>query len=102
MSNTSPSGYVVADKSGLIHGIGDSASSAWADAESTLGHAGIAILSDDDDTSEELGSWMRRSDLVAWPATAALIQDVETRGGAIAWTNIGRVACTVDEECSDD
>lgn len=39
---------------------------------------------------------------VIYPATAALIAQVESGGGAIAWGVVDGIACTRDEEFGDD
>ena len=39
---------------------------------------------------------------IVYPATDALIAQVEAEGGAIAWRIVDGVACTVDEERADD
>jgi len=58
----------------------------------------IVLLDDGDDSTEQHGSWTRRSGLTAWPATAALIDKVESMGGALGWRNRNGVACTRDED----
>ena len=91
-----PAGYVVCDNE-LIHGTGATATEAWADAQTTLASASIALLGDDDDSGEQIGSWMRESDLTIRSATARLIQDVQGMGGAIAFRNLGGVLGTYAE-----
>lgn len=90
-------GYIVTDNE-LIHGYGPSADAAWADAIRTLDMARIKLLADDEDSTEELGSWMRASDLKIRPASPQMLADVEAKGGAIGWRIRDGVAITCDEE----
>ena len=59
-----------------IYGTGDTAEAAIADA---------------------LNGCDQLTDLVAYPATPALIALVEDRGGCISWDMLGDTACTVEE-----
>ena len=90
-------GYIVVDKEGLIYGCGSTAAGAWQEAEETLRQASIKLLSDDDDSTEELGSWTRASGFETWPASAALITQADEAGGAIGWRSVDGVAVTKRE-----
>jgi hypothetical protein len=94
MTDLTPAGYIVADHNGATADI------AWADMERTMSAAGVNMLDDYEDSSEQLSSWSRPSHFKTWPATQALLDDVATRGGAIGWTCVGRIACTYDESCN--
>jgi hypothetical protein len=98
MNTTKPTaaGYVVTDNE-LIHGYGDTADAAWADMERTMAAAQIHLLDDDDDSHERVDSWARRSDFTVRAASAALLADTKTMGGAIGWYDVGGVACTTAE-----
>jgi hypothetical protein len=86
MTNTvKTAGYIVTDNEGAIHGAGVTADEAWADMKVTMEWAGIALLSDDADSSEELGSWTRESNLTIRPAGASLLAAIEAGGGTISW-----------------
>jgi hypothetical protein len=90
-------GYVIADNDDVIHGHGITLDAAWTHAEAEFDGAGIALLGDDDDSTEQDGSWTRRSELTEWPASLALLVALADCGGAISWRRVGGVACTVDE-----
>tara|TARA_R110000868_G_C10735238_1_gene751943 strand:- start:190 stop:501 length:312 start_codon:yes stop_codon:yes gene_type:complete len=98
MTNTmTAAGYIISDNEGTIHGFGATVDLAWADAEATLATAQIVMLSDDDDSTEQNGSWTRRSGLMVHPATAALIEEIDAKGGACGWRAVGGVACSIEE-----
>ena len=97
MNAITSTGYIVADNNGTIHGLGATADLAWEDMERALSAAGIAILDDDADSTEEDGSWTRASGMKIWASTQGLLDDVAKRGGTIAWDRCGMVACTCDE-----
>ena len=88
--------YIITDNN-LIYATGATRDAAWAEARSTLAHARVELISDDADSTECLGSWMRESDLRCLPATRRLAADVADMGGAIAWRSIDGVAMTVAE-----
>jgi hypothetical protein len=95
-STIQAAGFVVTDNE-CIHGYGATENEAWADMLNTMEQANIILLDDDEDSSEQMGSWTRESSMTILPATAALIADVEAKGGAIGWRMVGEVACTRDE-----
>lgn len=90
-------GYIINDNEGIIYGTGATVDAAWADAEYAFRTARVALLDDDDDSTEQLGSWTRRSGLTVHPASAALLAEVESKGGDLAWRKVGGVAVTRDE-----
>lgn len=99
MTHPTPEGFIVADKEGnLIEGFGDTEANAWADAKRTLDMANITLIEDGEEEPEEPGDWMLETDLIIHPATAALLAEVATRGGSLAWSIVGGVACTRWEE----
>lgn len=81
----SPAGYIIAGPARVIYGIGHTLVTAWADAKQTVIWAQITLLDDNAAPPASGGSWMRRSDLTPYLATAALIDAVEAHGGAIPW-----------------
>ena len=89
-------GYIVVDNE-AIHGRGLTAQTAWEDFLETMGYANIAVLSDDADTYAELGSWVKASDFRILSASADLLEQVEAKGGAEGWWNVGGVACTREQ-----
>ena len=89
-------GCVVCDQHG-IHGAGIDADQAWHDFKAGMAMANITVLQSDTDT-HDTGSSTRLSDYRCFPATAALMAQVEAEGGAIAWGYINKIACTVAEE----
>jgi len=89
-------GYIITDNEGIIYGTGATVDAAWADAEYAFRAARVALL-DDDDSTEQSGSWTRRSGLTVHPASAALLAEVESKGGDLAWRKVGGVAVTRDE-----
>ena len=92
-------GYIVHNDN-AIWGVGATADAAWEDFRAGMREAGVVILTTDQDADEQLGSWTREGDYTIRPATAALLAEVAARGGAIAWGEIGRVACTIEEEAA--
>lgn len=89
--------YIVHDNNGVIHGYGQTTDEAYADMRSTMEQAGVQILEDDDDSTEQSGAWTRASGLKIVPATAALLALVESHGGDCSWDRVEGVACTRDE-----
>lgn len=88
--------YIIADDN-LIYSTGATVDAAWAEARSTLASAQVQLISDDADSTECFGSWMRESDLRCHPASPRLVADVDDMGGAIGWRLRDGVAITVDE-----
>ena len=86
-------GYVVCSNEG-IHGIGATADDAWSDFEGGLWE--VAIVTQGDDTPEDCNR-VRKSDYKICPATAALLDLLEERGGDVAWVIVRGIACTVGE-----
>lgn len=89
-------GYII-HTDDLIHGTGDTAERAWANAVANLSAAGIVLLDDNEDAPDCGPSWMRFSSLRTAPATAELLNDVRNRGGACGWDNVGAITCTPRE-----
>ncbi len=81
-------GWIATYQNITIDGIGATEIEARLDAEHSFRSAHL----DPDDVEDVL------ADLTVTPATAALIADVEERGGAVSWRYVGGVACTCDEE----
>jgi hypothetical protein len=103
MTRTIPStGYIVGDNEGVIYGYAPTLDAAWTNAETYFRNASIALLDDDADSTEQLGSWCRRSDLIARPASAALIANVEDGGATDGWWMRNGVACTRAESEDED
>ena len=75
-------GYVVVQEHYAIFGYGITQEAAWAEAEEW------ADLED--------GEWPE--DFACYPATAALLAEVEARGGDIPYGRVGGVCCTLIEE----
>lgn len=90
-------GYIITDNDNIIHGSGDTLDDAWADAENTFGCAGVALLDDDADSTEQQGAWTRRSGLKGMPASAALMDELWDCGGDISWGRVNGIAVTMDE-----
>ena len=98
------SGFIVSDDT-CIWGRGATADAAWADMLREMAMARIEVLSDaeaDAHENENDGNWTRASSFTTQPASAALLAEVEARGGNIAWGDVGGVACTRDEENGED
>ncbi len=91
-------GYIVCDNE-AIHGRGLTEDEAWADMVRELGMANVRVI--DEPTEEDIdspGAWSLSSSFKIRPASAALLQAVEERGGAIGWFSVNGVACTRGEE----
>lgn len=97
MTHIQSAGYIVHDGNDTIQGCGATVEAAWSDMQSTLKSAHIAILGDDDDTSDLDGSWVLGSGLKTIPASAGLLAMVESAGGSCTWDTVNGVACTRDE-----
>lgn len=94
---TQAAGYVIHDDTALW-GTGATEAAAWANFDANMAAAHVTVVDggapDQDGTG---GSFADRGSFSAMPATAALIADVDARGGAIGWSIVDGVACTVDE-----
>jgi hypothetical protein len=82
----------------LIYGLGANGTDSRINAQRELGAAHIHLLSDDDDSTEQLGLWMRATTLRTTPCTDALAELVEARGGDCAWQIVDGVADVIDQE----
>jgi hypothetical protein len=89
-------GFIVADDS-AIWGVGATADKAWADMLDGMTSAHIRVL-DDGEEADDGEAATDADSFHTLPATAALLAEVESKGGNIAWGTINRVACTVGEE----
>jgi hypothetical protein len=90
-------GYIIQDKQGnAIFGFGDTVVEAWAMA---VDGAGPFFDAYGNEKSDEAAF---TEDFKTYGATAALIDQVRSEGGAIAWGLVNGVACTVAEENGDD
>ena len=96
MTTIIAAGYIVCN-SDAIWGTGATAAAAWEDFRAEMSRAGIAVLTADQDSGEQLGSWTRESDYTIRPATDGLLAAVEARGGDVAWDVVSGVACTIQE-----
>ena len=101
MTTPTSTGYIVVDNEQTIYGYGPTTDLAWADLLRTLHGAQVTILDDDADSSDFPGSWTRVSGFRILPASAALLDLVDTAGGLCGWELIGGVACTEDEADSE-
>lgn len=100
MTNTtsaSAAGYIVHDNENCIHGIGATSDEAWVDMLHTMDQDGTTVLSQDDDSTEQLGNWTRESNLKIQAASARLLQTIKDDGGNLKWRVIGGLAVTDDE-----
>ena len=97
MTNPTSTGYIVIDREQTIYGYGPTSQGAWTNMLRTLHEARITLLDDDADSVEFPGSWTRASGFRILPASAALLELVDTAGGLCRWELIGDVACTEDE-----
>ena len=94
MTTIQTAGYVVTNNE-AIWGVGATADAAWSDFENQMEMANVSIVGDAVDDMD--GSWTRESDYTIRPATAALLAEVDAKGGNIGWSTRGGVACTRDE-----
>jgi len=85
----------------LIYGVGASGADSRIEAHRCLGAAHIHLLRDDDDATDQQGSWMRVSTLRTTPCTDALAALVEARGGDCSWQIVDGVADVVDRDRED-
>jgi hypothetical protein len=88
-------GFIVAVND-LIYGYGKTEKDAVEDALTTLRNARIIVIKDDDAEPED-NSWVHEDALWTVPATAQLLEMVETQGGDIGFWDLNGVACTLDE-----
>lgn len=88
----------IAHDGDLIWGTGETLDDALTAARTMIGTRGEV-----DETWPEPQASINKTldNLLACPATDALIAEVESRGGDIAWGYRYNVACTRDEEQSD-
>lgn len=86
-------GYIVQDYEGYaIYGIGSTEDEAWAD---TVDNVGTFF---DDYGNTITAQEARDTQFTIYPATAALLDQVDAEGGAITWGNVDGIACTGKEE----
>jgi hypothetical protein len=90
-------GYIVYDNNATIHGLGATEDEAWNMYRQTMADAGVTVLNDDDDSSEQDGNWTRASSMRIMAASQNLLTAVYERGGDIAWHNVAGVAVTQSE-----
>lgn len=92
-STITAAGYVIYNAE-AIFGRGDTETAAWADLANEMQMSKVPHESEADDGE----NFWSEDHFTAAPATAALLAEVETRGGAIAWGRVDGVACTLAEE----
>ena len=78
-------GYIITT-SEAIYGTGITREAAWKDAEEWM-----------DAPVEDAPEDPLHREPECWPATMALLNAVNLRGGAIAWRRVGGVCCTTEE-----
>ena len=92
-ANIKAAGYMIQDIQGnAIYGIGDTEDDAWA---MVLDVVGPFLNPDDEEIDADK---VRDTQYKTYGATAALIAQVNTNGGAIVWSVVEGVACTIAEE----
>lgn len=91
-----PAGYIITDET-AVWGVGATEAEAWANFHQGMETAGVRVVSDDEDTSDDVGTTTRRSGYGVEPATAALMELIADAGGQVRYAHAGRVACTIDE-----
>ena len=107
MTTIESAGFIVLDNE-LIHGTGTTAQAAWDDLLNTMIQANIHMIDDrkyrtaeqeaDDEAIQDAGgSWTKASGFRILPASAALLAQIDTHGGNLAWTYVSGVCCTVEE-----
>jgi hypothetical protein len=95
-------GFIVADDA-AIFGIGPTEEAAWADLRRGMKLAKIPHESEVEKEDSFCPAYWTEDRFHAYPATAALLEQVEQRGGAISWDTVNRVACTTEEsEAAED
>lgn len=88
-----------------IQATGKTADAAWSEFLATMSQSGVTVV-DDVDAGEEVTnemienghSFVRASTQKIQAASAALLAEVEEKGGAISWGYQGGIACTRNEE----
>ncbi|MBU6189474.1 MAG: hypothetical protein KGR68_09160 [Betaproteobacteria bacterium] len=102
MTNTIPSAGFIITGQDVIWGIGTTEAAAWADLAANMRMANVPHERDVDTDDTYCPPYWSEDQFAAIPATAALLAEVDARGGNIAWGQIGPVACTTSEEDGDD
>lgn len=90
-------GYIVCDNE-AIWGYGETEDKAWADMVDGMHKASIDVVDEYSDPDGDRAGETLASLFKIVPASAALIADVERRGGSIAWRTRDGIACTKDED----
>lgn len=86
-------GFIFQDTSDYaIFGAGSTEAEAWAQVVDGVGQ--FHDFAGNDTTADDA----RETQFSCYPATAALLAQVEDEGGAIAWGVVDGIACTIDEE----
>lgn len=94
--------FIIADYA-AIWGCGDTEDAAWADLRRGMSLAKIPHESEVDTEDAYCPKYWHEDQFQAIPATAALVADVEKRGGRIEFSIVQGIACTGDEkEALDD
>jgi hypothetical protein len=99
MTNTTTlqsAGFIVCDDT-AIWGLGDTAETAWADMLKGMREAGIEVVEEKSEDDLTAAAQTEASKFQTGPATAALLRQVEERGGNIAWGDYRGIYCTRDE-----
>lgn len=97
MNSPAHGGYVVTNDD-AIWSASDTADAAWAQFLADMKSSGVTLLRDDqDEVADSDGPWTRASGYKLISASAALLAEVDDRGGNIAWRTVGGVACTLTE-----
>lgn len=90
-----PTGFIFQDNSDYaIFGAGSTETEAWAQVVDGVGN--FTDFAGNDITADEA----RDTQFSCHPATAALLAQVASEGGAIAWGVVDGIACTIDEEAA--
>ena len=94
-------GYIVADEN-VIHAVGATVKEAWDNFLNTMGKIGVTVIDDiggekvTEDMIDNSHEYTFASKNEIFPASAALLADVEDMGGDIAWGTVGGVCCNCD------
>ena len=91
-----PAGFIIADAA-AIFGTGPTVETAWADLKNGMQTAHVPHQSDVDTEDSDCPKHWAEDQFEVLPATAALLADVEQRGGGITWSVVDGVACTEAE-----
>lgn len=91
-----PAGFIIADAA-AIFGTGPTVEMAWADLKNGMQTAHVPHQSDVDTEDTHCPKYWSEDQFEVLPATAALLADVEQRGGGITWSVVDGVACTEAE-----